>query len=329
MASLKEIAERAKVSLSTVSRVLNYDATLAVTEETKRRVFSAAEDINYKKKSPKSKKGRIGVVTWFTQVQEVKNAYYLSLRVMIEDALSAANFTKSTFYYGESWSSLQECDAVIAVGHFSHKQREELKQINPKVVIVGENALRDGITSVVTDNEFSIESVLETFIDHGHDNIGIMVGNGRTSDDQEKIYDPRLGAFRRFLKSKQLYRSQNVFQGSVTPEKGYQMTARAFEKLNDEFPTALFVASDTLAVGVLRYLNEHHIPVPQRVAIVSFNDSATAAVTVPALSSIRVYTDLMAQQGIGLMTQLLTAKEDLPAICLTVGTSVTYRESSD
>lgn len=223
MASLKEIAKRAKVSVSTVSRVLNYDDTLAVTEKTRRRIFRAAEDVHYQKKTRKEPKGKIGVVTWYTQAQEVKNAYYLSLRVMVKDALEAENFNKVTLYYEQSWAELETCAGVIAIGHFSHKQRAVLKELNPKLVIIGENTLRDRISSVVTDNEFSIESVLANFIAHGHTNIGIMIGNGRTNDDQEKIYDPRLGAFRRFLKSKQLYRPQNVFQGRITPEKGYQM----------------------------------------------------------------------------------------------------------
>ncbi|TLF42416.1 LacI family DNA-binding transcriptional regulator [Lacticaseibacillus zeae] len=329
MASLKEIAKRAKVSVSTVSRVLNYDDTLAVTEETRLRVFRAAEDVHYQKKSRKEPKGKIGVVTWYTQAQEVKNAYYLSLRVMVEDALEAENFNKVTLYYGQSWAELETCAGVIAIGHFSHKQRAVLKELNPKLVIIGENTLRDGISSVVTDNEFSIESVLANFIAHGHTNIGIMIGNGRTNDDQEKIYDPRLGAFRRFLKSKQLYRPQNVFQGRITPEKGYQMAAKGFDRLQDEFPSALFIASDTLAVGVLRYLHEHHIQVPDRVSIVSFNDSVTAAATVPSLSSIRVYSDLMTQQGINMLKHMLVTNETVPAVCLTVGTSVAYRESSN
>ena len=47
MATLKDIADLAEVSMATVSRVLNYDETLNVTPETRRRVFEAAEELNY------------------------------------------------------------------------------------------------------------------------------------------------------------------------------------------------------------------------------------------------------------------------------------------
>lgn len=54
MATLKDIAEKAMVSVSTVSRVLNYDETLSVSEETRRRIFEVAEELEY----TKHKRGR-------------------------------------------------------------------------------------------------------------------------------------------------------------------------------------------------------------------------------------------------------------------------------
>ena len=48
MATLKEISERVGVSISTVSRVLNHDETLLVLDETKMKIFEAAEDLEYK-----------------------------------------------------------------------------------------------------------------------------------------------------------------------------------------------------------------------------------------------------------------------------------------
>lgn len=48
MATLKEIAEKAGVSVATVSRVLNYDTTLSVSDETRKRIFEIAQELNYK-----------------------------------------------------------------------------------------------------------------------------------------------------------------------------------------------------------------------------------------------------------------------------------------
>ena len=49
MATIRDLAKRAGVSPATVSRILNYDSTLSVSDETRKRVFQAAEDLNYTK----------------------------------------------------------------------------------------------------------------------------------------------------------------------------------------------------------------------------------------------------------------------------------------
>ncbi|RTK40059.1 LacI family DNA-binding transcriptional regulator, partial [Enterococcus faecalis] len=55
MVTIKDIAEQVGVSSATVSRVLNYDPNLSVTEETKRKIFEAAETLNYTKYKTKNK----------------------------------------------------------------------------------------------------------------------------------------------------------------------------------------------------------------------------------------------------------------------------------
>ena len=59
MATITDIAKVANVSISTVSRVLNYDPNLSVTEETKRKIFEAAETLNYTKYKTKNKNTHI------------------------------------------------------------------------------------------------------------------------------------------------------------------------------------------------------------------------------------------------------------------------------
>ena len=71
MATIKDIAEMAGVSIATVSRVLNYDPTLSVTDETRRKIFEAAEALSYKKKNPrKSVTYNIAAITW---IRKTKN----------------------------------------------------------------------------------------------------------------------------------------------------------------------------------------------------------------------------------------------------------------
>lgn len=56
--TIKDIAEQVGVSSATVSRVLNYDETLSVSDETKKKIFETAETLNYKKRARKNKQAK-------------------------------------------------------------------------------------------------------------------------------------------------------------------------------------------------------------------------------------------------------------------------------
>ena len=82
MATIKDIAERAGVSSATVSRVLNFDASLSVADETKKRIFEAAEELDYRKRtSKKYAHQKIAVIHWYTEKEELNDLYYLSIRL--------------------------------------------------------------------------------------------------------------------------------------------------------------------------------------------------------------------------------------------------------
>ncbi|WP_281166004.1 LacI family DNA-binding transcriptional regulator [Liquorilactobacillus sicerae] len=331
MASLKQIAEKAHVSISTVSRILNYDETLSVTQETRIRVFKAAEEFNYTKPIRKKKRKKVAVVTWYTEAQELKDSYYLSIRLAVESILKQLSISITRIFSDGVISNIKNCNGAILIGHFSSNQYKLFKDLNKNIVVIGENTIKYNISCVSSDNEVSIKNVLDYFITNKRTNIGIFVGNGRTNDGLEKIYDYRLGVFRKYLKSKHLYKAKNVFEGAVSTNNGYKMANEAYEELKNEFPNAILVASDTMAVGVLRFMHDYDIKVPERVAIMSFNDSPTAQFSTPSLSSIKVFTDVMAKRGVDLLTDRLTndSKDAQISECIIVGTVINYRESSN
>ena len=96
MATIKEIAELAGVSVTTVSRVLNFDDTLNVQDETKRRVFEAADRLEYqiKDKKRKKKKLKLGLFCSYSPEEELEDTFYLSIRIAVEKKLDKEGFKK-------------------------------------------------------------------------------------------------------------------------------------------------------------------------------------------------------------------------------------------
>ena len=77
MATIKDIAEKAGVSIATVSRVLNYDETLNVQDETRKRIFEVAEQLDYQVKDKKKRKRKlkIGVLYSYSLEEELEDTY--------------------------------------------------------------------------------------------------------------------------------------------------------------------------------------------------------------------------------------------------------------
>ncbi len=64
-----------------------------------------------------------------------------------------------------------------------------------------------------------------------------------------------------------------------------------------EFPRALFVASDSIAIGVLRAIHERGLAIPEDISLISVNDIPTARFTFPPLSTVRIHSEMMGSRG--------------------------------
>ena len=88
MATLKDIAKLADVSIATVSRVLNQDENLSVTEETRHRILTAADEIGYTKHKKignlKKEKHQVAIIQWVSEEDELDDIYYYNIRLGIE-----------------------------------------------------------------------------------------------------------------------------------------------------------------------------------------------------------------------------------------------------
>ena len=91
-------------------------------------------------------------------------------------------------------------------------------------------------------------------------------------------------------------------------------------------PTAFFVASDTLAFGVLRAFREHGIRMPEHISIISCDDSPIARVTIPPLTTMRIYTEVMAEAAVDLLIKRFNKDVDIN-IKVIIPTKLIVRES--
>ena len=186
MATIKDIAQAAGVSPATVSRVLNYDKSMSVSDETRRKIFDIAEQLNYKKSNRQKKTlpqtHRIAIVEWYTELEELDDLYYYSIRLGIEKKAQELGYDIVRIFNNDSLNQLEQIDGVIAIGKFSSKQVKELEQYSPALVFVDSDTLDQGHSCVTTDFEHAVTHVLDHFLQQGIREIGMIAGREETTD---------------------------------------------------------------------------------------------------------------------------------------------------
>ncbi|GAA0438811.1 MAG: LacI family DNA-binding transcriptional regulator [Bacillota bacterium] len=311
MATIKDIAQKAGVSPATVSRVLNYDASLSVADETKKKIFEAAEELSYRKKTSKKYHGtNIAIVHWYTEKEELSDLYYLSIRLGIEERCKALNINSQVYFFNSiDEISSEGIDGIIAVGKFSNGQVKELTAINPHVVFVDYSPDEDKYDAIVIDFEKATRTVIDYFIQTNHQSIGFIGGRELLKGEVEELIDLREKTFESYMKEKALYNERFMYVGSFSVDDGYQLMKQAIEELGDDLPTAFFTSSDVMAIGSLRALHEANLPVPDRVSVIGLNDMSVSKYVYPSLSTIKVYTEIMGETAVDTLVERLAGRK--------------------
>ncbi|MGT2757686.1 LacI family DNA-binding transcriptional regulator [Streptococcus ovuberis] len=333
MATIKDIATEAGVSNATVSRVLNYDPTLSVSDETRKRIFDIADELNYtkhkKKVTPKQKQPKLAIVQWYDQHAELDDLYYYAIRIGLEKRAQELGFEIIRIFHQESLEPIAQADAAIAIGKFSKVQMAELAGYTPLLVFVDSNTLARGYSCVTTDFEFGVKAALHHFWENNLHKIGMLAGQESTSDQTEALEDPRLPIFEQFLIEKKAFKAERVRIGTFSVESGYQLMTELINDLGEELPQAFFIANDSLAIGALKALQEKGIPVPERVSLISFNDTAVTNYVYPSLSSVTVFTKEMGAAAVDLVhEQLIKEDGQAPLKQINLATKLNLKASS-
>lgn len=330
LATIKDIAAMAHVSSATVSRVLNADKTLSVSDETRKKILQAAEKLDYSIKRKTKKKhfgGTVAIIQWYTEQEELNDLYYYSIRTGIEQRLYELGYHIQRIFHNHSIKDAREAEGIIAIGKYSDDEIHQLEKINANLLFVDSNTLALNHSCVVPDINDSVIEVLDYFIQHHLPHIGLLAGEETTNDGQKKIIDQRFITFKNYLSGLGLYNPRNVYVGQFTAESGYTMMKQAIHDLGEKLPRAFFAANDSIGIGALRALHEAQIAIPQRVSVIAFNDTSIAKYVYPALSSIRVDTKQMGIVAANRMQAIINNGDD-DCQMITMKTNLVLRDSS-
>jgi len=315
-ATLKDIAKAVGVSMATVSRVLNYDQSLSVGDETRQRIFTVADNLQYSKNKRRANvpvaKQKLAIVQWYSESKEQDDLYYMSIRMGIERQGQAHQFEVTRIFQNDTGKLDADVDAIIAVGKFSPQQVENMATLTDKLVFVDDDQFEAGFDSVLTDFKLATEQVVAYFWQQGIQDIGMIHGVEMTTDQAVEVPDQRFISFKAAMTKRHAFEPSHVFQGDYTSQSGFKMMQQAIKTLGSDLPRAFFIANDPMAAGALKALQAANIKVPEQVKLFSFNDTSLATFVYPELSSIRVATELMGATAVDLIVNRLKTSRTVP-----------------
>lgn len=310
MATIKEIAAKAGVSIATVSRVLNHDETLNAQEETKQRIFEIAEQLEYELKTQKKRKKRlkVGVLYTYTPAEELEDPYYLCIRLAIENELDEEGYKKVPITMDDTPESLNKVDGIICTGTFSESMFGKIESWNKPTVFIDANANIQKFDSVVIDYKQAVIEVLDYFIEKGHTKIG-FIGCAETDGDGRKLEDGRAITVKEYLISKDLYRPEYIKTGLYYAKYGYKLFKELYEL--EDVPTAIFVANDSMAAGCYKAAYEIGLKIPEDISIIGFNDIPTAKYMIPPLTTVKVQMEFMGEYAVHMLEERILEDREL------------------
>ena len=277
MATIREVAKKAGVSITAVSRILNNDDSFNVSKITKEKVLKVIKQLNYERKKNKNRilQSNISVIKCFDEKIENEDPYFVSLKINLENMLKK-KVSKVRFFdleeieklikYNEI-SNFSLTDAVIFIGETSKEKLKFFKSLNENIICVDVYDT-DNITDYIKfDMRNSVEIVLNYIFKLNHKKIGLLVGRNKVV---KNLVDFREKYFKEIMVKNGLYREEYLQIGDFSMESGYIMMKEIL-KLEDR-PTAVFCGNDSIAMGAYKAIRENKLKIPEDISIIGFKD---------------------------------------------------------
>ena len=293
MATIKDIAKAAGVSVTTVSRALNNYPD--VSESTKRKIKSIADELNY---SPNSlarslvmnKTKTIGLLVSGLNPENAKDSFIAETLCGINDSCSELGYdlvlfsTNTSKQKKKTYAQLcreRRVEGVITQGiKMNDPYLQEVIESDIPCVFVDIPMESKSVGFVTTDNRVGCQSAVKHLVELGHKHIAMINGHNEAFVSKERLEGYRAGLEEEGIEFNWDY----VRNGNFEKQTAEEMTKELLVK-HPEI-TAVFCASDLMALGVIDAAKKLEMEVPKDLSVVGYDDIILATYSSPPLTTI-------------------------------------------
>ncbi len=310
MVTIKDVAERAGVSYTTVSHVIN--KTRFVEDVTKKRVLAAIKELDYHpnilaRSFKTGKSYTIGLI-----VSDITNPFFPEIIRGVQTEAFNSNydiFLSNTDYDPKKTSLLvnrlieKKVDGAIIATLETDLNLASYLASNKIPVVLLDWGITDYLISNIRENYTNgMKQAIKHLLELGHKNIAFIAGpeNFKTANNRKEVF---ISVANRYLDK---ISNQTIIEENLRISGGEAAADKILSL--PKLPTAVITSSDLLAIGFIRRIKERGLIVPDDISVIGFNDIFLATFIEPPLSTIGVPRYQIGQLAWKLMNHFIKSK---------------------
>lgn len=317
--TIKDIAKKCGVGVSTVSRAINNHPDIS--EETKSKIMKVVKENNFVPNKSARNLKILDSKTIAVLIKGIDNPFFQKMIKVFEEEIQNRKYS---FILHRVDTNQDEIEVALELikekrlkgivflgGKFSH-QEKKLKEIQIPFVLstiaIAENVDRNIYSSVSVDDKSESEKIVNFLCDQGHTKIAILVA-GKSDRSISKL---RVEGYRNALKSRNIPINENLIRHTddneniQVIENGYKLMKELLES-KEEF-TAVYSISDSMAIGASKAILESGKRIPQDYSVVGFDGLDITYYYNPSITTIRQPVDDMARETTKILFDLINNK---------------------
>lgn len=287
--TIYDVAREANVSMATVSRVVNGNPNVKPT--TRKKVMEVIDRLGYRPNAvarglASKKTTTVGVI-----IPDISNVIFAELARGIEDIATMYNYNiilsnsdqnhDKELRLFNTMLGKQVDGLVFMGGNITQELVAEFEKSPVPIVLAGSMEESGKIASVNIDHEQAVYDVVTNLVEKGHKEIAVVIGPLHEPINSEK----KLAGYRRALSEAGIeYREDLIVEGDYTYDSGIE----AFDKLleAEKRPTAIFVGSDEMALGVVHGAQDKGFVIPDDFEVITSDNTRLSLMVRPQLTTI-------------------------------------------
>lgn len=309
--TIKEIATRAGVSKSTVSRVISGKGYIS--PDAREKVLRIIDELQYTPNAVaramvSQRTNNIGVLIYRRHHPFVSHPFYGKILDAI--LMKAAGLNYSVFVTTDHELSRRSADfmmekrvdGLLLLSRLQQNVIDHIKNFRVPYLMINGSTDDEGVIQIVNRDEEGGKKAAEHLYGLGHRSIFALAG-----PQTHRSHLLRLRGFRHCLEQygTPLHEASVAYPVGSTFEDGYKTMLAHFEAFRSGGYTAIFATNDTIALGAMKVLLEKSVRVPGQVAVMGFDDIELASMYSPSLTTIRVDREEMGSRAVTMLDRLI------------------------